>query len=294
MLPSLLKKWESEGQYIHVGNRRVFVVEKGHREKPCVVFLHGFPTSSHDFEALIPHLLPDYRLIFHDHLGFGFSDKPTDYSYSLFEQADVALQIWQKLGVKSAHLVAHDYSTSVATELIARDVRGLLPIAFKSVTLSNGSMYIHLAQLTPSQRVGRMKWVEPLIPKVYGYRLFQAQMRRIFSHPQAVSDEILEAMWAGLKFNDGVSRVPDIQQYLDERSRFFNRWIGSLRDFQTPTQVLWGRLDPVAIPAIAEHVAQDLAQSTLTYLEGLGHYPMVENPEAFAQALLDYWQGLES
>jgi pimeloyl-ACP methyl ester carboxylesterase len=68
------------------------------------------------------------RVIVHDHLGFGLSDKPAEYSYSLMEQAAYAVGVWRKLGIRRGHLLANDYGTSVATELLARHVRGMLPI----------------------------------------------------------------------------------------------------------------------------------------------------------------------
>ena len=43
-----------------------------------------------------------------DHLGFGFSERPLDITYSLVEHAENALTLWQKLGIKHAHLVSHD------------------------------------------------------------------------------------------------------------------------------------------------------------------------------------------
>ncbi len=64
----------------------------------------------------------------HDYLGFGFSDKPKDASYSLIAQADRALELWTKLGLKKIILLAHNYGTSVATEIIARHNKGEIDI----------------------------------------------------------------------------------------------------------------------------------------------------------------------
>ena len=49
-----------------------------------------------------------HRIVLFDFPGFGQSDKPADYSYSLFEQADVALEVWRSLGVSGGHLLGHD------------------------------------------------------------------------------------------------------------------------------------------------------------------------------------------
>ena len=64
-------------------------------EGPPLLILHGYPSSSHDYLAALPRLTQNYRVVLHDHLGFGLSQKPSDYSYSLLEQAEVALALWR-------------------------------------------------------------------------------------------------------------------------------------------------------------------------------------------------------
>ena len=59
--------------------------EAGDPSKPKVLLLHGFPTSSHMFRNLIPHLAKDYHVIAPDYPGFGASSMPTidkfDYTF---------------------------------------------------------------------------------------------------------------------------------------------------------------------------------------------------------------------
>lgn len=293
MLPSPLQTWRDRGRFIQVFGREVFVVTAGPEEAPPLLILHGFPTSSQDFAAALPRLAARHRVIVHDHLGFGLSAKPEDYSYSLFEQADVALGVWRQLGITGGHLLAHDYGTSVATELCARRERGLLPLQLRSLTLCNGSIYIHLADLTLSQRLSRNPTFGPLVARAMTRGLFDLQIRRILGRPEAVSAEDLAVMWAGIRHRDGHLRVPAVQQYLVERARFHGRWIGGLRALDIPAHVLWAREDPVSIPAIAEAVAGDIPGARLSWLEGLGHYPMVEDPQRWADAALAFLDPLE-
>ena len=112
-----IEKWESLGKYISIRNHKIFAIDTG-GDSEALVVLHGYPSASIDYYKILELWKSDFRVIIHDHLGFGLSDKPRDYSYSLIEQADFALQLWQKLGVQKAHLLAHDYGTSVATEII--------------------------------------------------------------------------------------------------------------------------------------------------------------------------------
>jgi pimeloyl-ACP methyl ester carboxylesterase len=114
--------------------------------------------------------------------------------------------------------------------------------------------------------------------------LFKAQLRRILGRPDAVSEQELDLMWAGIERGGGRFRLPAISSYIEERTRFRDRWIGSLTRLDVPAHVLWGRRDPVAVPAIAEQLAAEIPRATLTWLDDLGHYPMLEDPARWARA----------
>ena len=71
---------------------------------------------------------------------------------------------------------------------------------------------------------------------------------------------------------------------MDERVRFRDRWIGALTRLDVPTHVLWANRDPIAVPAIAEALAGEIPGARLAWLDGLGHYPMLEDAERWALA----------
>jgi pimeloyl-ACP methyl ester carboxylesterase len=283
-IPPALSEWRARGQFLRLLGRTVFAVDTGPREQAPILVLHGFPTSSFDFHLALGRLAQTSRVIVHDHLGFGFSDKPEDFSYSLLEQADVALMVWQKLGVTRGHVLAHDYGTSIATELCARRERGLLPIEMLSLTLTNGSVHRELAHLEPSQKILLNKSWGKVFARLANRFVFRLQIRRILGDGRAVPDEELDAMWAGIRHDDGHLRLPEISAYLDERIRFRERWIGALTRFDRPAHVLWGHEDPIAVPLMAETLTAEIPTAKLTWLKELGHYPMLERPREWADA----------
>lgn len=297
-LPKPLEAWQSRGRRARVLGAHdaffVFFVDEGPRADPePILVLHGFPSSSFDFHLALPRLAERRRVVIHDHLGFGLSDKPERYSYSLHEQADAAIELWRSLGITRGHVFAHDYGTSVATELLARRARGLLPIELASVTLCNGSVHLELAHLTPSQRLLRLPVVGPAFSRIARPALFKAQLRRILGSPASVSEDELDWMWTLMTREGGRDRLPAIIRYLDERVRFRHRWTAALIAFDGPAHVLWGRLDPVAVAAIAERLSSELPRVRATWLERLGHYPMLEDPAAWSEAALAFLNGLD-
>ena len=88
-LPKSVQDWEQKGKYLDVFGHKMFVIQEGQisKDQDVVVFFHGFPTSSYDYAKPLKFLkefFPNQQLVFFDHLGFGFSDKPQkDYEFTL-------------------------------------------------------------------------------------------------------------------------------------------------------------------------------------------------------------------
>lgn len=284
-------EWSAKGATHTLHGQRLFAVDTGavtgaRDDRPALVLLHGYPTSSHDYHRVLPRLAAHYRVIVHDHPGFGLSGKPRDYSYSLHEQADFALLLWQHLGVKSAHVVAHDYGTSVATELLARWNRGFRPVRLESITLCNGSVHIELARLRFIQKLLRNQVLGPLVARLTNQRVFNRNMRQLWNDPSTLPQADLDAMWELLVREDGKAVLPRITQYLRDRVLYWHRWVGALQQSQLPLHFLWGAEDPITGRAVAEVHHAEAPGSTLTVLDGVGHYPMIEAPDRWTDALL--------
>ena len=285
--------WKSKGEFITVNDRKLFVIDtssffSSDNKIPTetMVILHGYPTSSYDYYKVLPELSKHYRVIIHDHLGFGFSDKPLDYSYSLLDQADVALQLWQQLGVKKTHLLAHDYGTSVATEIIARNNNHELTIEIEKLTLCNGSMHIELSQLRTIQKLLKNKWLGKYVAKLTTYAIFSENLRNVYFDKTKVSNNELKDMWMQLEYNDGRKVIHKLSQYINERYTYWNRWIGALKETNLQTNIVWAKNDPVAVPAIARLIATEISNNKLFWIENTGHFPMLENPDEWLNCIL--------
>ncbi len=284
----IVAAWRERGRTEQVDGRGVFVVDCGPRDAEPLLILHGFPSSSNDFHRVIDRLAERHRVVLHDHLGFGLSEKPASYSYSLHEQADVALGVWRQLGIDRGHLLGHDYGTSIATELLARRERRLLPLDVRSLTLANGSVLIELARLRLSQRIARSPLLGPAFGRLVPGAYFKRVVRRLWGDPSRAIDADLDAMWEGILHAEGRLRMHALSRYIGERYRFRERWVGALERFDRPALVLWARRDPVAVAAIGEGLADAIPGARLEWLDDLGHYPMLEDPDAWTGRLLAF------
>src|SRR3954452_13532534 len=93
-----VQRWLDRGRHEEVLGRRLYVQERdGEGERPMLLFLHGFPSSSYDWRELLERIAPRRALLF-DFLGFGLSEKPQDHLYSLAWQADASEELVRRAG----------------------------------------------------------------------------------------------------------------------------------------------------------------------------------------------------
>ena len=281
--------WFNKGIYHSVLEHQVFVIDSSEGEindKPVLCILHGFPTSSYDYHKVLDQLSQYYRVVIHDHLGFGFSDKPIEYSYSLIEQTDIALTLWRQLGIERAVILAHDYGTSVLTEILARDNHGWCPIEIVKITLCNGSMHIEMAKLKLMQKLLRRKYIGPLIAKLTNKRTLNRNLKSIYVDQTQLPEQELDAIWDIISYNDGKNVLAKVSRYTFERHNFWHRWIGALQQTNVKIEIVWPDSDPIAVSAMATTILDETKNSELFWLEELGHFPMLESPYNWSDAVL--------
>ena len=246
---------------------------------PAVLLLHGFPSSSYDFRGVVDRL-GDRAWLTLDFLGFGLSDKPRPHRYSLLEQADIVQQVVADVAPGPVVLLAHDMGTSVATELLARDVSGVLPFEIQRAVLTNGSVIIERASLRPSQKILRGPF-GPILARLTNERGFLRGFARLFSAAHPLSDDEAQAQWALLARDDGHRILNLLCAYLNERVRFAPRWHGAVRDWDKPLGFLWATGDPVATTNVLAGLRELRPAAEVIELPGIGHYPQIEVPDEF-------------
>ncbi len=246
---------------------------------PTVLLLHGFPSSSYDFRGVVDRLGGRAWLTL-DFLGFGLSDKPRPHRYSLLEQADIVQQVVADADPGPVVLLAHDMGTSVATELLARDLSGSLPFELQRAVLTNGSVIIERASLRPSQKILRGPF-GPVFSRLTNERGFLRGFAKLFSPTHPLSEQEAQAQWALLARDDGHRILHLLCAYLNERVRFAPRWHGAVRDWDKPLGFLWATGDPVATTEVLAGLRELRPAAEVIELPGIGHYPQIEVPDAF-------------
>jgi pimeloyl-ACP methyl ester carboxylesterase len=116
----------------------VFYREAGPRDAPTIVLLHGFPSSSREFDTLIPLLATRYHLVAPDFPGFGHSDSPppASYSYTFDHLAKTTGDLLDALNIKSYSLYLHDYGAPVGFRMMLAH-----PERLHALIIQNGNAY---------------------------------------------------------------------------------------------------------------------------------------------------------
>jgi pimeloyl-ACP methyl ester carboxylesterase len=284
MLTPRVQSWREEGAIEEVLDRKLFVRRRGGGEGTLLLLLHGFPSSSYDWRELLALRPPGEATLAFDFLGFGLSEKPRDQAYTLAWQADAAEELVRRSGAEQVFVVGHDMGTSVATELMARDLRGELEMNMTGAMLFNGSMLLHLAKPTLGQNLLRSR-LGPLFARLTTERGFRAQFSRIFSPAHPLSDGEAADQWSLIAHGGGQRIAHRTIHYMAERERFTERWHGAIRDWPGRLTLAWGLLDPVARVEVLDGLRALRPGVETIELPDAAHYPQIEQPELISAAL---------
>ena len=285
--------WEQSGRRVASPNGAVwcarFPADRTVGNPPLLV-LHGFPTCSFDWKAVLPALRAERDVVVLDVHGFGLSDKP-DHRYSIRAYADDVEAVIAAEGLTQVDLVTHDMGDTVGGEILARTLDGSLALDVRRRVVTNGSIYIDMAQLTLGQQVllGLPDEANDLVA-TDGGTAYRAGVVGTFA-PDTPIDQDAELdldVTTHLAVRDGgLAMLPRTIRYIEDRRAEERRFTGAIEDHPSPVGVVWGDLDPVAVHAMAETLVAARPGTPLVTLDGVGHYPMVEAPERFSRAVLD-------
>jgi pimeloyl-ACP methyl ester carboxylesterase len=286
--------WEAVGQPRTLCGEEIFTVDVpsiGPERHPPLLVLHGFPTSSYDYAAVLDGLRAGRRVLLFDMLGYGLSAKP-DRSYTMALQADLAVALLAEVRVDLLDLLTHDMGDTVGGELLARRAEGSWPVTVRRRVVTNGSIYIAQAHLTAGQQL-LLGLPDELLPP--GIPVDEASLTRSLRDTFSPSTPEVPDGWPSdpvrpaaeqIVHRDGHRLLPRLIRYIEERRANERRFTGAIETDPSALHVVWGLDDPIAVPSMVDTLLAARPDATALRLEDVGHYPMVEAPARFLEAVL--------
>jgi pimeloyl-ACP methyl ester carboxylesterase len=285
--------WEAIGEHRALCGHRVFTVDApsiGAEVHEPLLLLHGFPTSSFDYTAVLEPLRSGRRVLLLDGLGYGLSAKP-DLHYTLALQADLVTAFVAELAITRLALLTHDVGDTVGGELLARRAEGTWPVEITRRVVTNGSIYIEQAHLTNGQQF-LLSLPDEKLPAdaPVSAATLTRSLRETFSPaavlpPDGSPGDLLAATVEQIMREDGHLVLPRLIRYIEERRRNEARFTGAIESDPSPLHIVWGMDDPIAVPSMVDTLRAARPDATVALLEGVGHYPMVEAPDRFLAAV---------
>lgn len=232
---------------------------------PAIVVLHGLGSSSREFRYLADHpTLRDRKMIAVDALGFGDSDRPADWPYTIEAHADIIASVIRQVTTPPVALVGHSMGGSIAIALTSRhpDIVERLIVAEPNLDPGVGTLSSHISRQSETRFVAR------------GYQALVYQTEREAARGDAVAARFLVT----LRQASPVALYRSAASLLADRTPTLRE---QFEGFRLPRAILWGALTPPLAPPLL-----DAAIRHLTVADA-GHVMMIENPDGFAQAVAD-------
>lgn len=246
-----------------------------------LIFIHGFGASMDTWRLLVKDLRDEFRLVFLDLRGHGYSARPRDSRYSIQDHADAVFALMEHLGLSSAVLVGHSLGSGVALLAALNELSRPTRLVSKVVLLAGSA---HPEQLHFFGRwlgVPAIAWLATQLTPAS--LLTRMALRRAFYDPAKVTDSLIE-LYAKYQ------RIPGtIYALMWTVRNFFAVDIDSVRrslsQIQIPVLNIIGEHDRIVPRSTAEALSKLLPQCRLEIIDGVGHIPQEESPEAVIQLI---------
>jgi pimeloyl-ACP methyl ester carboxylesterase len=273
---------------VNVDGIRVFYREAGPKEAPTILLLHGFPTASHMFRDLIPHLGDRFRLVAPDLPGFGQSDMPARnaFTYTFENLANVIDRFTEQIGLGRFAMYVFDYGAPVGFRLAVRH-----PERIAEIISQNGNAYEE--GLSDGWNPIRAYWKEPSPANRDALRSFLHPESTFWQYTHGVpdvtavspdgytldnfylarrgADEIQLDLFGDYKSN--VALYPTFQKYL--------------RTHKPRLLAVWGKNDPFFLPAGAEAFKRDIPGAVVRFFD-TGHFALETHSKEIAAAIREF------
>jgi pimeloyl-ACP methyl ester carboxylesterase len=276
-------RYPTQHKTVKVAGLEIFYREAGPKGAPTILLLHGFPTSSHMFRALIPALSDHYHVVAPDYPGFGHSSMPPvdQFEYTFDRLADVIDQFVQQLGLTKYSLYVMDYGAPVGFRLAVKH-----PERVQALIVQNGNAYEE--GLRDFWKPFRTYWgarteanAAPL-RKLLVLDATKWQYTHGVRNPEAISPD----NWLvdqSLLDRPGNKEI-QLQLFFDYGSNpaLYPAWQSYFRAHQPPALVMWGKNDYIFPVEGARPYARHL-KTIETHLLDTGHFALEEDGALIAQ-----------
>lgn len=242
---------------------------------PNLILIHGFGNNLHSWRSITPLLSEHYNIFALDLLGFGLSDKPTDYDYSNVNQAKTVGEFADALKLDSFIVGGHSLGGAIGLHVAMNNKKTKGLILFNPGIINTGvpefARYINL--IFPFARVSA---------KQFANREFREQfLKRSYYNPSIVNEQVMDEIMMGSKTED----------YLQGTSSMLGKFYDAneaelMNQVNTPTLIVFGIEDRNKSMEEALQLKTGFKNSKLQLIQDAGHYVHEESPALVSGSII--------
>lgn len=282
-----LEEWKSGGSYFDYQGFPIFY-RADTSEKETVLCLHGFPSASFDYHKIWNGLNEKFSALVFDLIGYGFSAKPADFSYTTFNQADVLQALVEHLKIEKLHILAHDYGNTITQELLARDEEKRLKFKIETICFLNGALFPETHRPILAQKI-LISPVGFLFAGLISDARFKRSLASVFGKDTQPTEKELDDFVELFRYGGGKRIAHKLIRYMNERAKYRARWVGALQKIKQPFRFINGLADPVSGVHLVKRFREVMPhQKDIVELGNIGHFPHFEAPRTVLEKFLEF------
>jgi pimeloyl-ACP methyl ester carboxylesterase len=267
------------GEFLDINGARLYYYAAGTRGAgEPIVLLHGFPTSGHLWNEVVPLLPAGHRVVVLDLLGFGRSDPPSfgRNAVDLRSHADRLIAVLDYLRIDVACLAGHDVGGAIAQSVAVRQ-----PKRVSRLALVNSAAFDAWPPSTVKLARAAIPVIRHLPPSWILFFARAIMLRGYTDHERGARDVDLFLRPFGDRDGRGALMTHLRALECSETEALAPR----LKDVACPTSIVWGARDPFLEVEVGERLRAAIPASTLDVIPRGRHYLPLEEPHRIAGAI---------
>jgi len=269
-------------KFVHIDGANIHYQEFGDTSKPTLVLIHGYMASLYVWHAAAPALAAnDFHVVAIDLLGFGYSEKPSSFDYSITSQARMVSRFMNVLGIGRATIVGSSYGGAVAATLALDYPERVEKLVLVNAVCNDDVKNHPILKLAAVRGIGEL-----VAPFLIDSKMFLRH--RMHNTLARANHNLIDAN----RVNSIIRplRAADAHRSLLMTSRNWhaNRIEQDAHLIKQPTLIVWGEDDTVIPIKNGRKLHEVILNSRLVVIRDCGHVPHEEKAEIFTDRVTEF------
>lgn len=268
--------------FVSVDGARIHYQSFGDESKPTVIMIHGYTASVYVWKTSAPMLAQaGFHVIAIDMLGFGYSEKPRWFDYSIQSQARVVSRFMDRLGIGRATVVGSSYGGAVALTIALNYPARVEKLVLVDAVCNDDVKNHPILKLVAIRGIGEI--VTPFLADSKTFLRYRMHNTLARVNHHMITDERIESIRRPLFAADGHHSL-----LATSRAWRANRIEQDAHLIKAPTLITWGEDDTVIPIKNGYKLHEQIAGSRLVVLKDCGHVPQEEKSELFTELVSEF------